>query len=637
MVMRVLAVIAGVVGCSHAFIPHNRQMGIFPPTSRREETKCFGIPKLFRWLTDQYPSVNQRISEGLSANSEEIDMLYLDMNGIIHQCTHANSDELVILDEKAMLQKIFTYTDRLYKIVKPRRMFYLAVDGVAPRAKQNQQRSRRFRSAKEQEEVLAVTLARKGSIPDAEAVFDSNSITPGTDFMYKLGLAFNAWFEFKMKNDPFWMENGAEVVFSGPDCPGEGEHKVMDFIRHMRDTDPAWSPELRHIFYGLDADLIMLSLVTHESNFMLLREKMSVRHGPRAKNPMNYGREDFELLEISVLRRLLSLQFVELEDPKKFVKWESSISLERVIDDFVFMCMFIGNDFLPHIVHLDIADGSLSMMMNAYKDMLPSLGGCLTDKTRVHLPRLELFLRELAKYEPPYFERRASDEGTGEEFDPKTYAGLYYQDKFGWDPEDPETTGKRRQLVEDYIAGLYWVLEYYHNGCGSWGWFYPHLYAPLASDLVDLAPIKTSFEAGRPFTPLMQLLSVLPAASGRLLPKPYSELMVDEASPLKDFYPADFEVDANGKRNAWEAIVKIPFIDESKMLGVLDSIDHLADLTPQERLRNLPGKEHRYQGAQASAKEQSGKPPVKAAPKSRKPKGTTQKKKPTTPAPPLKN
>ena len=64
------------------------------------------------------------------------------MNGIIHQCTHANSDELVILDEKAMLQKIFTYTDRLYKIVKPRRMFYLAVDGVAPRAKQNQQRSR---------------------------------------------------------------------------------------------------------------------------------------------------------------------------------------------------------------------------------------------------------------------------------------------------------------------------------------------------------------------------------------------------------------------------------------------------------------------------------------------------------------
>ena len=107
-----------------------------------------------------------------------------------------------------------------------------------------------------------------------------------------------------MENDPFWKENGAEVVFSGPSLCGEGEHKVMDFIRHMRSTDPTWSPELRHIFYGLDADLIMLSLVTHEPNFMLLREKMSVRHGPRSKNPMNYGREDFELLEVVVSHAL---------------------------------------------------------------------------------------------------------------------------------------------------------------------------------------------------------------------------------------------------------------------------------------------------------------------------------------------
>jgi 5'-3' exoribonuclease 1 len=100
-----------------------------------------------------------------------------------------------------------------------------------------------------------------------------------------------------MENDPFWRESGVEVVFSGSDCPGEGEHKVMDFIRRMRQRDN-WSPEFRHVFYGLDADLIMLSLVTHERNFMLLREKASVRHGPRAKNPMDYVREDFELLEV---------------------------------------------------------------------------------------------------------------------------------------------------------------------------------------------------------------------------------------------------------------------------------------------------------------------------------------------------
>lgn len=56
--------------------------------------------------------------------------------------------------------------------------------------------------------------------------FDSNCITPGTDFMFKLTKAFQAWIEYKMDTDPFWQQNG-RVVFSGPDVPGEGEHKVI--------------------------------------------------------------------------------------------------------------------------------------------------------------------------------------------------------------------------------------------------------------------------------------------------------------------------------------------------------------------------------------------------------------------------
>jgi 5'-3' exonuclease len=158
-----------------------------------------------------------------------------------------------------------------------------------------------------------------------------------------------------------------------------------------------------------------------------------------------------------MLRKLLALQFVAFEDPKKFAGWRSVLSLERAVDDFVFICMFVGNDFLPHVAHLDISDGSLNMMMNAYRDLLPSLGGFLTDKTRVHLPRLELFMREVARYEPHYFERRAREEKN--DFDASAYAGAYYEDKFGWGASDPETPRKRRQLVADYVAGLYWVLE----------------------------------------------------------------------------------------------------------------------------------------------------------------------------------
>jgi 5'-3' exoribonuclease 1 len=325
-----------------------------------------------------------------------VDNFYLDMNGIIHTCTHTNNDKLVTLNEREMFQRIFSYTDRLYKLVRPSRLMFLAVDGVAPRAKMNQQRSRRFRSSKEREALLADYVAKEGKMPDEES-FDSNCITPGTDFMFRLGIAFRRWIAYKMETDPFW-QSGAEVVFSGPDVPGEGEHKVMDMIRSLKAQDPNYEPgKLRHCMYGLDADLIMLSLVTHEPFFVLLREKISRRK--QNKDAMSYSPEDFELLEISLLRKMLNQHFRRLEIDMNAAHARATVAkqeattplemeahvpprfeLERVIDDFVFMCFFVGNDFLPCIPHLDIADGSLNLMMNVYRDLLPHIGGYLTDK-----------------------------------------------------------------------------------------------------------------------------------------------------------------------------------------------------------------------------------------------------------------
>jgi len=390
-----------------------------------------------------------------------------------------------------------------------------------------------------------------------------------------------------MANDKFWIENGAEVIFSGPDVPEEGEHKVMSYIRRMKAEDPDWSKRgLRHIFYGLDADLIMLSLVTHEKNFMLLREKMSVRHsrGSKPKDPINYVREDFELLEVALLRKMLALQFRGLNED---VELPFELKLDRLIDDFVFICMLIGNDFLPHLPSLDIADGSLNLMMSTYKDLLPVMGGYLTHKVSIHRPRLEIYLQAISQKEPLYFQHRAQEE-KNPEMGGANYKDVYYQSKFGWAPEETE---KRREVVEDYITGLYWNLEYYHNGVRSWEWYFPHLYGPLLSDLVNLASINATLTPGRPFTPLMQLLSVLPAQSGSLLPEPYRQLMVDELSPLAPFYPDDFETDLNGKRNSWESVVKIPFLDEKKMMDSLTVIDHKRELTPKERLRNACGSE----------------------------------------------
>eukprot|EP00904_Undaria_pinnatifida_P010881 jgi/Undpi1/6923/HiC_scaffold_21.g09397.m1 len=550
-----------------------------------------GIPKLFRWLTDQYPVISQRLDQGLNEHTAPIDNFYLDMNGIIHMCTHANDDEFVELNEKEMFRRIFIFTDRLFKLVRPRRLLYLAVDGTAPRAKMNQQRSRRFRSSKEAEQNMAEMVQREGKLPDVPR-FDSNCITPGTDFMFKLSKAFRAWIEYKMDTDPFWQQN-ARVVFSGPDVPGEGEHKVMDYIREARETEPDWREDLRHCLYGLDADLIMLSLVTHERHFSLLREKMSVRHSRRKKpkDPITYARNDFELLEVSLLREMLRLQFqAEASDPKLPFKFE----LERVIDDFVFMCILVGNDFLPNVPHLDIADGALNHMMNMYKLLLPKMGGYLTKKEDIHHGRLEMFMHEVSRREAMYFRHRGVEESDLVFQDPVRYQDRYYETKLGLEREDVEG---RKLIVKHYLEGLYWVLKYYHVGVdagGSWSWYYPHLYAPLASDMRGLMNVDISFEKGRPFPNLLQLLSVLPPQSADFLPEPYKKLMIDPASPLLEYYPTEFECDSNGKRNSWETVVKIPFIDERDVFSALSSIDHAVDLEPVDRLRNCEGKVWEY-------------------------------------------
>jgi len=645
---------------------------------------------MFRWLTDQYPNINKRINEGLAANTIQVDNLYLDMNGIIHPCTHGNAEGVVIvLDETAMFKKIFLYVDRLYKLVQPGNVLYLAVDGVAPRAKMNQQRSRRFRSAKEAEQTAMEIMARDGVMPQGTA-FDSNCITPGTDFMLKLSLAMQKWVEFKIETDPFWS-SGATVIVSGPDVPGEGEHKVMDFIRQERDKyqnkDPTshYEPDQTHVLYGLDADLIMLGLVTHEQNFMLLREKMSVvmagrgrNKGQKKKDMLEYNENDFEVLELKSLRELLSIQFRRFSDDMLKVPY----SLERVIDDFVFMCMMVGNDFLPHLPHMEIDNGAISLMMSTYVELLPEWGDYLTDKEKIHPARFEQFVYQLAVYEEEHFKRRGHDENEpgwklstaleNEDTDfygtyyggmptpecavpanrkgavappendqtagflpvdnmafrkdhpgdvSRSYRDFYYNSKLKWPVTDKNRTlFQRRAIVRDYMEGLHWNLNYYHNGCMSWEWFFPYLYAPLGTDLVNLDEFygedspanergfKTfPFEKGEPFPSLGQLLSVLPPQSAALLPKPIGELMLHPSSPLIEYYPQDFTSDANGKRQSWEAVVQIPFIEAKDLLGTLNQVldaDAQAGeveglLTKGERRRNERGTSREFVPHQA--------------------------------------
>ena len=86
---------------------------------------CAGIPKFYRWLSERYPLLNQPTDVG---ETPLVDNLYLDMNGIIHNCTHGN-DPGTKLTEEEMVVKIFGYLDKLFQVVKPQRLLFMAIDG----------------------------------------------------------------------------------------------------------------------------------------------------------------------------------------------------------------------------------------------------------------------------------------------------------------------------------------------------------------------------------------------------------------------------------------------------------------------------------------------------------------------------
>jgi len=209
----------------------------------------------------------------------EFDNLYLDMNGIIHPCTHGDDGAVFHLTEEQMFVKVGRFIDELMKIVKPQQLLFLAVDGCAPRAKMNQQRQRRFRAAQEMSANLMKAKERGEDTPGEP--FDSNCITPGTKFMARLTEFLHYYIRSKIKDDANWSK--PRIILSGAEVPGEGEHKIMEYIRREKMQDN-WNPNQRHTIYGNDADLIMLSLATHEPHFALLREVTDFRPPRRNKD-----------------------------------------------------------------------------------------------------------------------------------------------------------------------------------------------------------------------------------------------------------------------------------------------------------------------------------------------------------------
>jgi len=348
-----------------------------------------GIPKFFRWLTERYPMSLQSIG---TRSPVEYDTLFLDMNSVIHNCAHPfSASELNVLSMEEISAKTFRYISLLVSTIQPRKMLYMAVDGVAPRAKMNQQRSRRFKAARDAEEAVRALREAGSAVP--QGILDTNAISPGTEFMAELMTNLQNFILHKQATDPLWAR--IEVVFSGHSAPGEGEHKIMEYLRVMR-SRPDYDPKLRHCMYGTDADLILLSLVSYEPFFSILREETLTTTA--FKQDRKDIPQPFQLLHVPIIREYLTSDFQPFFPPGMF-------QIDRLVDDFVFMMCLVGNDFLPNLPNISIAEHGLELMFRIYQHHVKDLGGYIMDGSVPDLERLNKFFGWLSQ---------ADSEGAGE-------------------------------------------------------------------------------------------------------------------------------------------------------------------------------------------------------------------------------
>lgn len=349
-----------------------------------------GIPKFAKFIITRYPLVIQRLKD--NPTIIDLDYLYLDLNGIIHIMSHNNSFEQMLSNRSYndIYYDVFKYIDQIIHLVRPNKFLMIAADGVAPRAKMNQQRTRRFKKTNLDSDQLAM-LQKQGK--EYKDLFNSDCISPGTEFMQGLNDAFDLYISMKISEDPLWKN--LKVVLSSADVPGEGEHKIVDYIRQYKASNE-YNHDDTHCIYGLDADLIMLGLITHIPNLFILREETQIKK----KKPGTVFRssikitDNFELLHISLLREYLELEFSEVKDKIRF-----EYNSERIIDDFLFICFFIGNDFLPSLNTLDIEEGSLDKIFEIYKNVLPKLDDYITFHGEIDFKKAEVVFKSLSTLE----------------------------------------------------------------------------------------------------------------------------------------------------------------------------------------------------------------------------------------------
>ena len=517
-----------------------------------------GVPKFFAWLMRNYKK-SKFIFQKEKVEIEPIDWFLIDTNCLIHPIcfkilaeeqnnkTKINFKSL----ENKMINAVIEYIENLIKYVNPIKGIYIAIDGPVCCAKMKQQRQRRFKTV--HDKIFFDKIKKKHDI-EIPYYWNNSAISPGTKFMEKLHNKIINW-----AND---FNN--HIIYSSSNVAGEGEHKLLNFIKQNKDSD------MSYVTYGLDADLIFLMLVTKSDKIYLLREAQQF-DSKASKDQLNF-------VSLKIMRECIY---------KTFEKKIISIDKNRVINDFIFICYFLGNDFLPHILSLDINKNGIEYIIDKYSDTyLQQFNYIVGEDTKtINQQFIKSFLEKLAYSEESIlienFNHKKKIILIGEtEYkkelykidnllfkipDPigigvnSNYRNNYYKHYFNLNIDEIEDFVKN--MVKHYLIGIKWVMCYYFDKIPDWTWFYPYDYPPFISDiykyLINFDDIK--FIEGKPMEPFEQLLNILPPHSAKfLLPNSLVKLVTVNNSSIIHLYPSDIDIDFLYKHKYWEGIPKLP-------------------------------------------------------------------------------
>ena len=532
-----------------------------------------GVPSYFAYVIKNHLQIIRKIKQ-LIQSRLRFQRLYMDCNSILYDAFRGISNpEQYSEDEmhEKILEKTTSKIEEYIHKIRPSHTIYIAFDGVAPFAKMDQQRNRRYKTAFQ-------TQIQEQFCPIDKNILSSSMFTPGTKFMQKLSLHMQA--AFLGKETKYGV---SQIILATPLEAGEGEHKLYAHIRA--------NPEKTNMaIYGLDADLIMLSLfhIEYTENIYVFREAPEFMKS--ALNPdkkTDYKTQDTNELwaiDIAQLGRSLANEMAcNYPDPHR-------------VYDYVFLCFFLGNDFLPHFPALNIRTHGIQRLLDTYRQCIGNRPNTYlisnTKPLRIEWKEVQRLVQQLSKNEHEFivqeYDVRKKWDYLAKKSDPKhidkdileemmqNAPVIYRQDETyicpfesGWESRyysrffEEKDRHNQKEIAKNYLEGLEWVFKYYTNGCPDWEWKYQYIYPPLLKDLFPFIPQNKQHEYfNQPkktaVSPYVQLAYVLPRHQLHLLPDKYRQLLLDKYDHL---YPAkNYKFKWAFCRYLWESHICLPDI-----------------------------------------------------------------------------